>query len=575
MKNTTKGSPSRSKKTSARSSKKPLTIDLEAEAVEKKTKADDAKAKKAEPAAKAADAKPARKSSVPKTSASKPNPAQEPAHSELRLGRGASKDSASNGGSAKEPAKKTAANQQTAAKSVPPAAEKRQSGGWVGRFASALAGGVVALGGAWFLGVLPVADGGDRPQQGDLVQSAQLSEVRSDLNRQISALQEQLAALGTTEGSQAGTPDLAAVDARVKALLEQAQPAGPSSEALQSDLTALTSKQEEAVRQIETLKSQLLVTDKTVDALKTAISTGAAGEGAGLASLSDQLKAMQVRVDEVAGQEGSASSEAIAEQISGLRAEISEKIAASTSGLAEFDQRIGKLASGQIDLQQQISGFGSLPEQIDALSKAQSELSQQLSAASQGVEAQGQALALVRQDLEKSEQSDRRAASAIAAAALKTTIDEGLPFADALSTLSGLAGASSGLDALQPFAQSGVPTVHTLRQEFEGVGDQILASVQEPQGDDLGSRLLAGAKSLVKIRPINPQSTDGVPAIVASMSEALNNTDLKSAASNWEKLPQAAKDVSSVWHGRLQARLTTDQLVSEAVTAYLKAAPTQ
>ena len=83
------------------------------------------------------------------------------------------------------------------------------------------------------------------------------------------------------------------------------------------------------------------------------------------------------------------------------------------------------------------------------------------------------------------------------------------------------------------------------------------------------SRLLSGAKSLVKVKPVAPIEGDDVTAISSRIAYALQSGDLSKASAEWTGFSDAAKQVSQNWHSDLSARLTANSLLAQAVESFM------
>ena len=164
---------------------------------------------------------------------------------------------------------------------------------------------------------------------------------------------------------------------------------------------------------------------------------------------------------------------------------------------------------------------------------------------------------------------DKQAARAIAAAAVKSDIDRGVPFTGSLETLVSVAGESESLTALAAYAESGVPTAAQLADGFEATGEAIIVAVTPKPKNDLASRLLAGAKSMVKIKPIAPETGSTPLAVVSQLETSIRTGDLEKASELWETLPDAGKEVSADWHKGVKARIAANVLVANSIQSFL------
>jgi hypothetical protein len=162
---------------------------------------------------------------------------------------------------------------------------------------------------------------------------------------------------------------------------------------------------------------------------------------------------------------------------------------------------------------------------------------------------------------------DVQVAVAIASAGLKAAIDRGGPFTAELDTLAGIDANDPAVKELKSFAATGVPSRAQLVAQFSDVADRILGAINAGNpNQSLTDRLLASAFSVVKVRPVGNVEGDTPEAVVARMETKLTNGDLKGAAAEWQKLPQAGKQVSADYAKSLGARIRVEELVGSTLT---------
>ncbi|CAD7023161.1 membrane protein [Pseudorhizobium halotolerans] len=163
--------------------------------------------------------------------------------------------------------------------------------------------------------------------------------------------------------------------------------------------------------------------------------------------------------------------------------------------------------------------------------------------------------------------AEEAAARAIAAAALKAAIDRGGAFAGELETFAAVSPDPQVADQLRPYAEDGVPTHAQLVERFASAREAILDAVSTPQEDQgITSRLMSSALSVVKVRRTGDTQGDSPEAIVSRMENALQSGDLSAAATEWNALPQEAKDASGDFKQALDARIAVNGLIGDALT---------
>ena len=163
--------------------------------------------------------------------------------------------------------------------------------------------------------------------------------------------------------------------------------------------------------------------------------------------------------------------------------------------------------------------------------------------------------------------SDVEMARAIALSGLKTAIDRGGPFLSELDALKSVSPEDPAVAALTPLASNGVPSRSDLVRDFNQGADDILSAINQPEaGEGWTDRLLASARSLVKVRPVGNVEGETPEAIVARVENKLQNGDLKGAALEWETLPEAGKQASSDFATKLKNRIEAEERVASALS---------
>lgn len=204
-----------------------------------------------------------------------------------------------------------------------------------------------------------------------------------------------------------------------------------------------------------------------------------------------------------------------------------------------------------------------LTGQIDQLRGAVTQASEQKTSDSAEME---QRLAEAEKKLNEPRQ-DVAVAKAIAAAALKAAIDRGGPFVAELDTFAGVSPDDPATTDLRNFAETGVPSRAELVRQVPDVATAIVDSVNQTDSNQSWSdRLMASAKSLVKVRPVGNVEGESVEAIAARMEDKVKNGDLQGAASEWANLPAQAKQASAAFKQSLEARIRVEDLVGSALS---------
>ncbi|MEI9901795.1 MAG: hypothetical protein WDN31_18720 [Hyphomicrobium sp.] len=160
---------------------------------------------------------------------------------------------------------------------------------------------------------------------------------------------------------------------------------------------------------------------------------------------------------------------------------------------------------------------------------------------------------------------------------LKRAIDHGKAYAEELAQARKLAGANVDLAPLERFALEGVPTAAELQAEFKPVAFKIIDAVEQPSEGSIVDRLLAGAKSVVRVRRTNLSTDDkSIEAVVARMEAALGEDRLPDVIAEAKSLPPAAQDAAHDFLAKVEARNAVDSALASVETqlkASLASAP--
>ncbi|WP_425416642.1 mitofilin family membrane protein [Oricola indica] len=477
----------------SKSTRKPVTIDLEASEVKTESETG-GEAPRAEPVAfenatgttdgqMSGDGKPAEASPEPVVPKSK---VDEDAREAIEGGEGPSPDP--------EPVP-----------SAPP--------GGSGRFAAiggGVIGGLVALllaGGLQWAGVLPS------------MRSAEPVDL-SPLQGQIDALSSELEAV---KGAAPSVP------ADLAGRVESAQ-------------TAATANGEA----LAGLQEQFAALDDRVASLNQAVSSGGAGENAGLEALSERADAIEATLSDLSG------------KVATLDAAPSD----DTAGEADTALR-GEVADAMQAAQSAADGVADLRSEIETLSAGLAEARSSLAAL-------GNRVSGVETDIEAGAGS--RVAAAIAASALKSAADRGGGFMNELEAYAAVSDDAQSIEALRDYAASGVPTQAQLTERFPAVANVIVAA-QSGVGSDAGilDRLSASARSLVQIRPVGEVAGDKPGEIAARMEVALQQGDFDRVVTEWESLPEASQQASADFIADVKARRELDTLISRVLSGAMQA----
>ncbi len=136
---------------------------------------------------------------------------------------------------------------------------------------------------------------------------------------------------------------------------------------------------------------------------------------------------------------------------------------------------------------------------------------------------------------------------------LRTAVEGGAPFAESLSRFDGAP------EPLSSAAETGVPTLTQLQQNFPEAARDALAAVQTvPQDASAGDRFVAFLKRQTNARSLAPKQGDDPDAMLSRAESALNEGRLADTLSVLDSLPPEAQEAMNEW--LMQARARTGAL---------------
>ncbi len=153
----------------------------------------------------------------------------------------------------------------------------------------------------------------------------------------------------------------------------------------------------------------------------------------------------------------------------------------------------------------------------------------------------------------------RHADLAIAFANLRRVVDRGGSYRSEFGALKALAPADADLSVLESNADNGVATVAALSQSLRQAAHDALDAEAKAEDGGVVDRILANARSLVKVRKTVPGEGDGTANLLARMSQSLEGGNLKSAVADGGKIAGAAAASLKPWLDSAKARLAVEQ----------------
>jgi hypothetical protein len=156
---------------------------------------------------------------------------------------------------------------------------------------------------------------------------------------------------------------------------------------------------------------------------------------------------------------------------------------------------------------------------------------------------------------------------------LKRALDrgQGQGYAAELAEVQRASAGQLDLAPLERFKETGVATPSELKAQFRPLINQVIDADLEPADGSVIDRLLAGAKSVVRVRRVSHDAEDtSTEAVVARMEAAIDEGRLGDVLAQAKLLPEHARVPIEDWLVKVTARDTVDQAIA-AVDAKLKA----
>ncbi len=214
----------------------------------------------------------------------------------------------------------------------------------------------------------------------------------------------------------------------------------------------------------------------------------------------------------------------------------------------------------------------SLEESAQTLADVSKEIETALSAG----QSNANDLAVLKQQLKimqeeiaaKNDEQKINTALFIAISSLKNAVERGGSYSNELKLLQQLSPSIDGLDLLQKRAMVGLPSSAQLSADFARVADAIVGT-QNNVASDVGffGQILAWVKGLIVSRPIGNVEGMTLGAIAARMEVAIQAGDYEKALSEWQTLPQNAKDVSVDFVHQLETYIAVHHFLQQLLVS--------
>ncbi|MGQ0457321.1 MAG: COG4223 family protein [Hyphomicrobium sp.] len=464
------------------------------------------------------------------------------------------------------------ASGQAAATAAPPAvAIANKRGGVFSHVAAGAIGGALALAGWQFAA----------PHLGAFDPTARLWGATAALTERLNALEKK-------------TPDLAAVagatDQRL-ADVEKSLAAIPELKEAQSRLVAETKAALAAAASDAGEPEQLTRLTALEDRFKALVDAGANDPNAGRLA---QLAALTGKVADLETSLATQLTElrkSVAQDVDGRLEAATEASEAAKSGAQRIDRDVAGVKGDAIRIEERLLALKTEVDhaaaavklaQEDAAAmkadlgavKATAAKTADIAAALAPVNERVAALDAALSSVSKSE-ADRQANSerivlSLELQNLKRALDSGRPYESELAAVEKSAGGKLDLAAIDKFKLTGIPPVAELSKQFRPVANAAIDADATPVEGSVVDKLIAGAKSVVRIRKIDHAPDDkSAEAIIGRMETALAEARLNDVLSEAKALPPRAQDAVKPFLVKVEARVAVADALA-ALEAQLK-----
>lgn len=459
----------------------------------------------------------------------------------------------------------TASKPAASASNSTPPPPARSGGSFFSHLAASIVGGAIALGGAQY--ALPEL--GFAPKAGDTAASEQrlaalekqvkTNSATVDLEKRLAEAEARLTAF---EGGASGTATSLAALAK-------------SSAETQSTIAAL--KQQTADNPAERIA-------KLEERFALLAAEGASNPNAGpvpqIAALTGKVTDLETSIDtkitaartallkEIT--DGLSTTAATSEAAKSGTQRLDRELAATTEETARLGERVQSIKS---DADKLSEGLKIANEKIEAVTAAVDGLKgsvakpQDVATAVAPVAEKLVALEKSVADVVKSE-GDRRANAerivlALELSNLKRALDRGLPYAAEFASVAKASGGKTDLTALARYKDDGVLPLAELNRQFRPVAAAAIDAEAKVADAGIVDQLLAGARSVVRVRKVEHNPDDrSTEAVVARMEAALRDGRLGEFLDEQKQLSDKARAATVDFTAKVEARHTADRVIA-------------
>jgi hypothetical protein len=453
------------------------------------------------------------------------------------------------------------------ASSAPDPKAARSGGGFFSHLAAGVIGGALVYAGASFLGPnwLPGLAGG-----------------APDVAARIAALEE---ASQNLPALQARLGDIEGRSARIDDIERNVAGLGEAQSALQAETKALgeaVPKTDAAAERLSRLEEQLSM-----------IASGASGAGGDVphlaaisgkiadlqSSLGGEIAALRKSLPADAEEKLAAAEEAmrsLGRELSDIRSEQARVTQKAETAKADTDRISGVTAAAKEEVARLAAAVGELRSSIDSQLKTfarPADVAAAVDPITSKVAEIEQNVQTIASNEQSRQQNAERIVLSLELSNLKRALDrgQGQGYAAEIDEVQKASAGQLDLAPLERFKDTGVATPAELKAQFRPLINAVIDADLEPADGSVIDRLLAGAKSVVRVRRVSHDAEDtSTEAIVARMEAAIDEGRLGDVLAQAKLLPQRARVPIEDWLTKVTARDTVDQAIA-AVDQKLKA----
>ena len=463
----------------------------------------------------------------------------------------------------------------------------KKRGGFFTHVAASIIGAALALGAAEYA----------LPRLGLPGISTRLADGAAAIEERLSKIEKKSVSIDFKAVSTDLTDKLHAAEDRVKEL-EKSVNIIPSLKEAHARLVAETKAALASASGNSEATEQILRVSKLEEKMKALSDTGAndpnAGRVAQLAALTGKVSDLETSL----ATQLTSLRKSVTEDVDARIASVSASSEAAKSGTQRIDQDLAALKTDTVRLNERLASMKTESDKLSENLKIAQEENTALKAALENLKSNtakpsdvasavapvSQKLASIEQTVQtvlKAEEDRRSNAERIVLSLelqnLKRVLDRGQKYDAELAEVQKAAGNKVDLSALAKFKEQGVPTLPDLARDFRAAANAAIDADSDAADSTVVGRLIAGAKSIVRVRKVSHNPDDkSTEAIVGRMETALKDGELGEVLENAKALPDKAKGAASSFLDKVAARHNVDAAVAALETQLktsLSAAP--